>query len=54
MWVKGRNNTRGNEEADRMAGRVGWIGAWMQKPEIATLAGIKQAFPIHSKPAHLR
>jgi len=27
---------KGNEEADRMAGEVGWVRAWMQKPEIAT------------------
>ena len=40
--------------ADRMGGRTGWIGRRIAEPEIATLAGIRQAFPIDSKPAWLR
>ena len=51
-WVKDHNGTKGSEEADRMVGEVRWVGARMQKLEIATPAGIKH-FPIHSKPAHL-
>jgi len=39
----------GSEKADNMAGRTEQVGAWMQKPEIATPAGIKQAFLIRAK-----
>lgn len=35
----------GNEEADRMARRMGWIGVRIPQPEVATSAGINQAFP---------
>jgi len=39
MCVKGHNRARGNnsnEEADSMARRAGWIGAWISEPEVAT------------------
>jgi len=65
--VKGYNGTKGNEEADRMAGKIVWLGAWMQYQhrlvlrlgtrrdvEIAMPAGIKQRFRIYPKaPAHI-
>jgi len=45
----------GNEEADRRAKREVRMGIRMHKPDIATLAGIRQAHPIHPKaPKHLR
>lgn len=53
MWVKGHSGIQGNEEADRMASRTGWIERQLNRPEIATPARIKQADPIHSKPTHL-
>jgi len=36
-----------------MARKTGWIGAWMSQPEIATPAGIRQVFPLYTRPAHL-
>jgi len=54
MCVKGYNGVEGNEEADKMARKTGWIGAWLQRSEVATSAGIKQASPIHTKPAHMK
>lgn len=45
MWVKGHNGTRIQT----------WpLRAWMQRPETAARAGIKQVFHIHSKPSHLK
>jgi len=29
-----------------------FTGAWLQRPEIAALVGIKQTLPIYTKPAH--
>ena len=52
MWVKEHSRVAGNEAAGHMAGRAGWIDRRIARPEIATLAGIRQAFPIHSKPKH--
>ena len=37
-----------------MARRARWKGAWIPQPEIATPAGIKQAFSIYTKSAHLK
>ena len=49
-----RGTVAGNEEADRMTRRTGWIGAWIPEPEIATPAGIKQASLLFAWPAHLK
>jgi len=55
MWVKGHQGERGNEEADRRANFEVEMGWRMHKTAIATLAGIKQEFPIYPKaPAHLK
>jgi len=55
MWVKGHNDTKGNEEADRMAGRTADMGWRLMEKSIATPAGIKQEFPIYPKaPPHLK
>jgi len=54
MWVKGHNGVKGNEEADRMAGRTVRRGRKRQERAVVTPAGIKQEFPIYPKaPAHL-
>jgi len=56
MWVKGHQGGKGNEGAGygrraRMEVEMGWR---MQRTVTATLAGIKQGFPIYPKmPAHL-
>jgi len=37
-----------------MTRRTGWIRAWIPESEIATPAGIHQAFPLYARPAHLQ
>ena len=54
MWVRAHSAAAGNEAADHMAGKTGLIGRRVPRSDIATLAGIRQAFPIHSSPAHLK
>lgn len=39
---------------DKMARRTGWVGAWLPEPEIATPAGIRQAFTMYTRPTHLK
>ena len=46
MWVKGHSGIKGNEEADRMAGRTVGRGKRKQRTAVATPAGIKQEFPV--------
>jgi len=54
MWVKGHSGIKGNEEADRMAGRTVRRGRRTQETAVATPAGIKQEFPVYPKaPAHM-
>lgn len=42
IWVNGHSSVEGNKKADKMARRAVWLGNGLSKPEIATLAGIKQ------------
>jgi len=44
MWVKGHQGEEGNEKADRMAKQEVEMGWRMQEREVATLAGIRQAY----------
>jgi len=54
MWVKGHDGIEGNEKADRMAREAVNEGVWMNKPDIVTPAGIRQAYRLHGKtPRHL-
>jgi len=54
MWVKGHDGVEGNERADKMAKEAVNEGIWMNKPDIVTPAGIRQAFRLHGKtPKHL-
>jgi len=54
MWVKGHDGIKGNEAADERAKKGVKEGKRMHKPDIATPAGIRQAFRIHgSAPQHL-
>ena len=43
-----------NEEADRKANIAAYGGRVMARPGKVTPAGIRQAFPIHTKPGHLK
>ena len=54
VWVKGHSGIRGNEEADIKAAETVEIGKQLQKPDIATPAGIRQAFPLHRKSKYLK
>jgi len=55
MWVKGHDGIEGNEEADKRARREVDMGYRLQKPDIATPAGIKTEFPIYPKaPRHMK
>ena len=52
--VKGHDGVEGNELADNGAKWEIWMGERMHKPDIVILAGIRQAYPLHSKaPDHL-
>lgn len=54
MWVKGHQASRGNEEADKRAMQEVRMGIRMHTPDIAILAGIREAHPIHRRaPRHL-
>jgi len=54
MWVKGHDGIEGNELADRKAKEEVSRGVWMNKPDIVTPAGIRQAYRLHGKaPKHL-
>jgi len=54
MWVKGHSGVRGNEEADRIAGKTVRRGQRKREKAVATPAGIKQEFPIYPKaPTHM-
>jgi len=56
MWVRGHTGSgiEGNEALDRRAKMEVQMGKRMHLPDIATAAGIRQAFPLHPKaPAHL-
>jgi len=46
---EGTSGCGGNEEADRRAKQEVEIGWRLQKQEVATPAGIRQAFPIHPR-----
>jgi len=55
MWVKGHGGVEGNEAADARAKKEVAMGERMHWPDKATLAGIRQAYPLHTKaPPHLR
>ena len=57
MWAKGHSGVRGNEKAGRVADRVANLRAYggrvAGKVDKITPAGVRQDFPIHSKPKHL-
>ena len=54
MWVRGHDGVEGNEMADRKAKEEVHRGEWMNKPDIVTPAGIRQAYRLHGKaPKHL-
>jgi len=55
MWVRRHQDVEGNEGGDIRAKQEAWMGERMHGPDIVTPAGIRQAFPLHSKtPAHLK
>jgi len=55
MWVRGHQGEEGSEKADSRAKEEVEMGWRLNKPDVATPAGIKQAHPLHSKaPKHMR
>ena len=52
--MKGHSGVTGNEETDKRAKSMAWIGKRMLKPSIAMPTGIRQAFPVHCKPGKAR
>ena len=43
--MMGHSGVARDEATDRTARKTRWVGAWIPEPVIATLAGIRQAFP---------
>ena len=54
MWVKGHAGVEGNEVADKRAKIRAYGGRVAQRASILTTAGIRQDYPVHSKPPHLK
>jgi len=58
IWVKGHQGIEGNGRADKRAKvevEMGWSLWRTHKRDVATPAGIKQAYPMHPKaPPHMR
>ena len=54
MWVKGHAGVEGIEVADRRAKIRAHGGRVVQGASILTPAGIRQDYPAHSKPPHLK
>ena len=54
MWVKGHSGVKGNEDADRKANLKAYGSKVVGRADVITPAGIRQDFPIHTKPKHPR
>jgi len=54
VWVKGYSGVEGNEEADKRAKDTVMKGVWNSDRSLATLAGMRQSYPLFRRKPHMK